>query len=94
MKTPKIKRGFIKVFNDARNTQEGFCMDNIGPLPEIHSMEQALQEIIKITRDTRSHVLLEDTYNWERLKQKAIAQIAQRGLKLKSTKNHSKRKIR
>jgi len=54
--------------------------DKIGKLPEISTPQKALEEIIKITKDKRSHVLLIDAIGWEKLKLKAIRKLAERGL--------------
>lgn len=56
-------------------------MDKIGKLPVIKNKNHALKEIIWITKDKRSHVMLQDCLSWMEVKMKAIRAIANRGLK-------------
>ena len=57
--------------------------DKIGKIPTIKTKQEALQEILKITKDKRSHILLQDCVDWLELKMKVIKVLAQRGLKAK-----------
>lgn len=55
-------------------------MDKVGKLPVLKNKNHAFKEIIKITEDERSHVLLEDCYNWMKVKMKAIRLLAKKGI--------------
>ena len=55
-------------------------MDTIGLLPIITSQEDALKEILEITKDKRTHVLMVDANEWLELKMKVIKKIAKIGL--------------
>ena len=53
--------------------------DKIGKIPKITSRKHALQEIYKITKDKKRHVLLKDDNDWLELKLRVIGIIARRG---------------
>jgi len=54
--------------------------DKIGKLPEINSVEDALNEILYIAKDKRGHLLLKDDNEWLELKMKVIKNLAKKGL--------------
>ncbi len=68
--------------------------DKIGKIPEINSSEDALREILIITRDTRTHVLLQDALDWEELKLKTIAKIARKGVENKTVEREHLKEAR
>jgi len=55
--------------------------DTIGKVPKIKNKKHALQEILKIASDKRTHVMLDDCNDWLELKMKVIRTLARRGLK-------------
>ena len=62
---------------------EDVMKDSMGNIPQFETFEEALKEIIKIANDKRSHVMLTDAINWERVKIKGIKKIAKAILKKK-----------
>lgn len=54
--------------------------DSAGKLPEITSTEMALEEILRIAKDKRTHILMSDASEWLELKMKVIRKFAKRGL--------------
>lgn len=65
--------------------------DKIGNVPNFETFEEALQEIIRLTNDKRSHVMYVDAINWERLKIKVIKKIAKNILKKQKEKSGKER---
>jgi hypothetical protein len=55
--------------------------DSIGKIPKINSKKQALEEILKIAKDKRNHIMLQDCNEWLELKMKVIRILVKRGLK-------------
>lgn len=55
--------------------------DRTGKIPKIKSKKQALEEILSVAKDKRSHVLTDDAYDWLKLKMKVIRKLAKEGLK-------------
>ncbi len=62
--------------------------DKIGCLPKIWTQKQALLEIVKIAKDKRGHVMLDDQVNWLETKLEAIRLIGNRGLRVKTPKTN------
>jgi hypothetical protein len=60
--------------------------DSAGNLPKIESVEQALKEIINITKNNDHHVTKDDEIEWLELKIKVIQKFANKGLKLLKNK--------
>ena len=55
--------------------------DSIGSIPPIKNKKHALQEILRIAKDKRTHVLLQDCNDWLHTKMRVIVILAKRGLK-------------
>ena len=60
---------------------ESDMADSVGKRPVIDSHEKALQVILTIAGDKRTHVLMADHIEWMELKMKEIRRIARAGLK-------------
>jgi len=61
----------------------GLIKDSVGVIPKVASSKHALEEILKIAKDKRSHIMLVDCNNWLELKMKVIRTLARRGLRIK-----------
>lgn len=66
-----------------KSCERRFMKDTIGKIPSVKNKRHALEEILKIAKDKRTHVMLEDCNNWLELKMKVIGILAVRGLKCK-----------
>lgn len=55
--------------------------DKMGKMPKVKTRKEALEEILSIASDERGHVMLKDDWEWKKLKLKAIAKMARRGLR-------------
>ena len=55
--------------------------DKIGKLPALKNKNDAFREIIKITEDKRSHVMLDDAMEWMELKMRVIRILSKKGMK-------------
>jgi len=59
----------------------GAMNDDVGKMPKIKSKKQALEEILHVSRDKRSHFMLEDVCDWLELKLRIVGVLARKGLK-------------
>ena len=60
----------------------GAMADGVGKMPTIKSKTQALKEIVHVSQDKRSHLMLEDVCDWLTLKLKIVGVLARKGLKV------------
>lgn len=56
--------------------------DSTGKLPDITSAKMALEEILRIAKDKRTHILTQDAIDWLELKMKVIRKFARAGIGL------------
>lgn len=66
--------------------KQGDMRDTVGKMPKITSVQQALEEILYVANDERTHVMVSDAFDWLNLKMRIVKKIAKMGLNLKRKK--------